>query len=309
MYHLPNTIDITRAKALVADAEAAFEARLTSIADAVLRDPNVQFLTVTGPSCSGKTTTTDVLCRKLEEAGRALYPVSLDDFYKNPEDVPLLPNGKMDYDTAAAIDLECLAVCVAHLAREEAVDLPRFDFKTKRRAGYVRYAPRKDDIIVLEGIQAIYPEVQAMLPREHTVSIAIMPDDDVMLEGGGMFTRREIRLLRRIVRDARTRSTRAERNLYMWETVTANEDRSILPYLHHVDHFINSFLPYELYVIRPFAEALLLEIPEDSAYAEEKHSLLSRLSDLEILPPSIVPYRSVFREFIGEEGVSEAYDI
>ena len=301
MYRLPDTLDMTEAKALVQEAEAAFEAQLSAIADAVIQNPDVQFLTVTGPSCSGKTTTTKVLCQKLEAAGRALYPVSLDDFYKNPEDVPLLPDGRIDYDTAKAIDLQSLEACIAHLLKEEPVDLPRFDFETKRRAGYVRYEPRENDIIVLEGIQAIYPEVKALLPIEHTFSIAIMPNKDVLLPDGSQLSRREIRLLRRIVRDARERATKAEKNLFMWETVTANEDITILPNLHRVDHFIDSFLPYELYVIRPYAETLLSEIPDDSVYADVRDHLLSCLSTLTALPSHIVPKDSVFREFIGEE--------
>lgn len=300
MYHLKTAfLNEAEAESYAAASESGYEVQLAAAGDYLLSRPQIQFMTITGPTCSGKTTTCAKLCRTLEEAGHDLYMVSFDDFYKNRADLPLLPDGNVDYETAATIDLDCLASCIGSLLREEPAQFPVFNFETGCRDGYREYVPRKNDIVILEGIQAIYPEVQALLPAEITVNVGIMPENDVM-SGEAVFSRREIRLLRRLVRDAKFRAASAERTLAMWADVCANEDRNILPYLDNLDIFINSFLPYELCVIRPFAEKVLRELPDDSAYVSVRDSLLSRLRSVAVISPELVPDDSVFREFIGK---------
>ena len=284
-------------------AEADFEAQLVRSAEALLSVEQLQIVTVTGPSCSGKTTTAEKLRCMLEKAGHPVYMVSIDNFFRDRASLPKTKSGRTDYDTAASLDLDCLTRCLDLLVREEETDLPVFDFRTGTRSGYTRYIPRENDIILLEGIQAMYPEIRSHLPYAVTRSVAIGPQEDVCAVGVGgsavRFTAREIRLLRRLVRDARTRSSGAEQTLAMWEDVCFNEDVNITPYLCHADIVIDSFLPYELSVIRHPAERLLQTIPADSAYHAAARSLTERLAVVIPMPADEIPDTSVFREFIG----------
>ncbi len=290
----------TDIKTLIDTAEAAYEAQLDMAAKEILSDPHIQIVTVTGPTCSGKTTTSDKLTARLEMAGHPVFMVSFDDFYKNRADLPLTAQGRVDYDTAASLDLATLCPCLDRLVNEQAVDLPKYDFHTGTRSGYVRYEPRENDIILLEGIQAMYPEVRAHLPHQVTRSVAILPCADVPLADGRMITKREVRLLRRLVRDARTRNADAEKTLSMWEDVTANEDCNIFPYFDLADIHIDSFLAYEMGVIRTPAQTVLCAVPKDSPHRAYAEDLLSRIAAFEALPATPVPAHSVFREFIGE---------
>lgn len=269
----------------------------------LLAVPHLQIVTVTGPTCSGKTTTAHLLTAAFEAAGHKVFSVSFDDFFKNRKDLPKTPTGRTDYDTVAALDMETLAVCLDRLIREEETDLPLFDFQTGCRGGVCRYVPREDDIILLEGIQAMYPEVRAHLPHEVTRSVAILPDHAVETPDG-IITAREIRLLRRLVRDARTRNSDAQKTLSMWEDVCANEDKSIYPYLDETDIRIDSYMPYELGVIRPMAEAVLAGLPAYSPFLEYADSLLARLRHVQVTSPDEIPVDSVFREFIGTAGLA-----
>ncbi len=278
--------------------EKLYTDQICKAADVLLAVEHLQIITVTGPTCSGKTTTAHLLTAALEDAGRCVFPVSFDDFFKNRADLPILPSGRVDYDTAAALDMETLTARLDKLIAEEPCDLPLFDFHNGCRNGVCRYQPRENDVILLEGIQAMYPEVRCHLPHEVTRSVAILPTMTVDTPDGAL-TARELRLLRRLVRDARTRGADARMTLSMWEDVCANEDRNIFPYIDCADIRIDSSMAYEVGVIRPMAEAVLSALPADSNHRRYADSLLARLSHIEVLPPDDIPQDSVFREFIG----------
>ena len=201
--------------------EKQYTDQIGDAAEALLAVHHLQIITVTGPTCSGKTTTARLLTAALEDAGRSVFPVSFDDFFKNRADLPILSSGRVDYDTAAALDMETLTECLDKLIAEEPCDLPLFDFQNGCRSGVFRYVPRENDVILLEGIQAMYPEVRSHLPHEVTRSAAILPTMTVETPDGTL-TARELRLLRRLVRDARTRNADAEMTLSMWADVCAN---------------------------------------------------------------------------------------
>lgn len=283
----------------IAECEAGYTAQIADAVQALLAVPHLQIVTVTGPTCSGKTTTAHLLTAALEAAGRDVFPVSFDDFFRDRASLPVLPSGRIDYDTAAALDMETLARCLDKLIAEEETDLPLFDFHTGCRCGVCHYRPRENDVILLEGIQAMYPEVRVHLPHDVTRSVAILPTQTVSTPDG-ILSARELRLLRRLVRDARTRNSDAEKTLSMWEDVCANEDISIYPYLDCADIRIDSSMAYEVGVIRPMAEAVLSGLSRDSVHRAYADSLLARLSHIDILPSDDIPDDSVFREFIGQ---------
>ena len=279
--------------------EKQYTDQIGDAAEALLAVHHLQIITVTGPTCSGKTTTAHLLTDALERAGRKVFAVSFDDFFKNRADLPILPSGRVDYDTVAALDMETLTACLDKLIAEEPCDLPLFDFQNGCRSGVFHYVPRENDVILLEGIQAMYPEVRSHLPHEVTRSVAILPTMTVETPDGTL-TARELRLLRRLVRDARTRGADAEMTLSMWADVCANEDRNIYPYLDCADIRIDSSMAYEVGVIRPMAEVVLSALPCDSIHRRYADSLLARLSHIDILPSDDIPTDSVFREFIGK---------
>lgn len=283
-------------KEWVAASEDAFAAQLSACADVLCALPGLRVFTVTGPTCSGKTTCSRLLTMHFEREGRHVIPLSVDDFYRNKADIPYLPDGRRDCDGVDSIDLPYLSVFLRRfLAGDEAL-APHFDFLAGVRSGYTPCRMEKDDLLLLEGIQTMYPEVRAFLPPDATRFVAIepIPADDCPLSS------REVRLLRRLVRDIRTRGSDAAETLGMWDIVTDNEDRNIYPYLSEADFRINSFLSYELSVIRPFAEQVLADITPDSVYYDEKERLLSALAAYPVLDASLVPADSLFREFIGE---------
>ena len=285
---------------LIARSEQRFTDQIRAAAATLLAQPNLQIITVTGPTCSGKTTTAQLLTEVLEAAGHRVFPVSFDDFFLDRSRLPLTPSGRVDHDTVAALDMETLTSCLTRLVREEETDLPLFDFVTGKRGGVRRYVPVEGDIILLEGIQAMYPEIRALLPGDTVRSIAILPERDVETPCGVLHAR-EIRLLRRLVRDARTRGSDAQKTLSMWEDVCVNEDANIYPYLDCADICIDSYMEYEVGVIRPMAEAVLAGLDDDSVYKTYADSLLARLACVEALDADGVPADSMFREFIGEK--------
>ena len=283
------------AQTLVDASEKAFAKQLASCAEALCSLPELRIFTVTGPTCSGKTTASKLLARAFETVGKHVIPLSVDDFYRNKKDMPLLPNGKKDYESAASIDLPYLSMFLDRFLSGAETALPHFDFVSGRRTEYAVSRLGKDDILLLEGIQTMYPEVRSFFPDRNTRSVAIEP----VPEKESPLSSRDVRLLRRLVRDVRERGTSAEQTLAMWDTVAENEDRSILPYLPGADLHINSYLAYELSVIRPMAEKVLAEVPAESLYADDKRRLLAGLSDIPVLDANLVPEHSLFREFIG----------
>lgn len=284
---------------MINEAERRYEAQLHAAAAEILASRTIHVVTVSGPTCSGKTTTTEKLKNQLVLAGHPVFLVSFDDFFRNRDTLPKNTSGRVDYDTAASLDLTLLGSCLERLVRGEQTILPKYDFKTGTRCGTVPYIPHENDLILLEGIQAMYPEIRQYLPQTRTYSMVIMPNADVTTPDGKIITAREIRLLRRLVRDVWMRGTSAEKTLSMWADVCANEDANIFPYVAQADFRMDSYLDYELYIIAPLIRTLLADLPkerEGHAYAKD---LLVRLSAYQAMPADGVPRDSVFREFIG----------
>ena len=178
--------------------------------------------------------------------------------------------------------------------------LPIYDFKDGVRKGFVPYTPVEHEIIIFEGIQAIYPEILSILPKDISKSIYISVSDDVDANGT-IFGKRDVRFFRRLLRDFLFRSATPERTLELWDGVVENEDKNIIPNEKNADYTINSFLPYELSVIKPY---LLHVVSYDFTKPHEKelYDLIQmKFKNIEEIPSRFVPTDSVFREFIGKE--------
>ncbi len=285
-------------RAFIQSAEDHYKKQVLDIAECVADDEHIRFLTLAGPTCSGKTTSSYILEREFEKRGISTKIISIDDFYRSRYDIA--DDEDPDYESVTAIDLAYFKECVDKILAGETVMLPYYDFVKGYRSKYIPHTPSAHEIIIFEGIQAIYPEILATLPKDSTRSIFISVDEDVTAYGT-FFEKREVRFLRRLVRDFLFRSATPERTLELWHGVVENEDKNILPYEDNADYIINSFLPYELGVIKPY---VLSKISYDMTNDSERYlyeSIKKEFENIVEIPSRFVPSDSVFREFIGKE--------
>ena len=285
----------------VFECEERFEKSLCDAASAVCADHSVRLVALSGPSCSGKTTTANKLISELSAHGRNVHVVSIDDFYydKNylharaEED----PDIEIDYDSISTIDLPALTECVREIFSDEETLVPKFDFKQGKRVGYTHIDPSDDDLFIFEGIQAIYPEITALFSEYPSKSIYICVESGMDF-GDVCFEPNEIRMLRRIVRDYHFRNSSPEFTLYLWESVRANEDSNIFPYVPSVDIRIDSALPFEINLLRPYLDDILSKIPEDNEFIGISRSIIKKIADIKPISRAHLRDNSLYYEFI-----------
>ncbi|MBQ0010279.1 MAG: hypothetical protein KBS76_04155 [Ruminococcus sp.] len=288
--------DKSEQKRFILSCERAYQNQIRKIATALSEDKDVFFLMLTGGSCSGKTTSSELLKAELAKRGRRAVIVSIDDFYRDREEISR--SGIPDYESVSAIDLDFFISCASLIQSGYTVMLPQFDFQLGRRSGFIPYTPEKDDLIVFEGIQALYPEVIGVFPHKRVQTVYTAVGDDLTI-GETVFDAREIRLMRRIVRDYRSRSSSVGRTLSLWDQVIRNEERNILPNVQNPTYSVNSLLAYEVNVIKPF---VLNKEMYDFSVKKERDLFeywMEKLNRIEEIPAKLVPKNSVFREFIG----------
>lgn len=296
-YSLP---DEEAKKDFVATGERTFRAELDAAAEFLL-SKELKFIALSGPTCSGKTTTARTLIKKLEESGKTVKVISIDDFFLE-RDILIensVKSGKpIDLDSVNAIDLDELRTFVDGIELLLPQRLPIFDFTTGKRAGYTEVVPTEKDIFIFEGIQAVYPEVVNLFEPKHLMKVYISVEKGIDSPFGSLLPR-EIRLMRRIVRDSRTRNTDAEATFKHWSGVAANEISNIEPYRDGCDVKINSGMAYEICVLKKPLISLLEEITEDSEYYIKAKMLVELLDEFPEISADYVPSDSVLREFIG----------
>ena len=284
-------------RSFIENAETNYKNQVLKIANDISNFDHIQFLTLAGPSCAGKTTTSYILEHEFESRGMTVKIISIDDFYRDRSDIS--DDETPDYESISAIDFAIFEDCVNKIKNGETAMLPIFDFKIGGRKGFVPYTPAENEIVIFEGIQAIYPEIIATLPKEVSKSIYISVDDDVMAYGTH-FKKREIRFYRRLVRDFLFRNASPSRTLELWDGVVKNEDLNIIPNAQKADYIINSFLSYELGVIKPY---LLNKVIFNRDIQEEMNlyqMITAKFQNVPAIPANFVPIDSVFREFIGK---------
>ena len=287
------------ARAFVAACENEFEGRLDAISDRVASDKEIKIVALSGPSCSGKTTTANKLIRELESRGRRVHVVSIDDFYYDKKKLNELAeqSGKIDYESIRSIDFEEFVECVEEIFRDGKTRVPKFDFKQGRRVGYVEYDALDEDIFIFEGIQAIYPEITRELSAHPSVSICICVMSAIDIDGV-RFEPNEIRFMRRLVRDYHFRNSSAEFTMELWDSVRANEEINIFPYIDTVDMQIDSTLAFELSMLKPYLEQILPTITENGEYLETAKTILDKIKNIESLPRDYISENSLYNEFI-----------
>lgn len=287
-------------QAFVFSCEAQFDAQMHQVLSQ-LAQGNEKVFTLSGPSCSGKTTTAHLLLKEFARVGKRVAVVSIDDFFlprSAMEDRRSIPTREvLDYDSLAALDFPLFAECAQKICRAEAVRLPKFDFATGARLQGELLSPKDYDVVLFEGIQAIYPEVTEVLSCVPMKAIAIGVSEDVCVNGV-FFDRREIRFIRRIVRDFRKRGASAEFTFYIWQSVAKNEEKNIYPHEHGADVRLSSFHPYELFVLKAPLLSVLATVPVTSPYAKEAQRLAEKVFYFPEIPEEMIPKDSMFMEFL-----------
>lgn len=300
MYYVDKTIRSQKeARAFVRICEENFESRLNVLVKHLIHDAHAECITLSGPTCSGKTTTANKLTAEIAAAGKNAMVLSIDDFFRE-RTMPKVIGGNVDYDSVAAIDLDYLSVCIESMLSGKKTMLPRFDFVSGKRTELVEYTSTPDDIIIFEGIQAVYPEVVALFSGYPFRSIFVCVSEDITVNGT-VFSGTDIRLARRIVRDYNFRSASPEFTLDIWDSVRKNEECSIFPYMNGCDFIINSLLPFEVFMLGQYVIPLLETVSENSPHAETAAALRDkflRVRGNEIDPACLSP-QSLYHEFLG----------
>ncbi len=285
------------AAAFCSRCEEQFEARLHAISTEIAGLSELRCVTLSGPSCSGKTTTAAKLTGEIERAGRRARVLSIDDFYLDSDEMKR--RGITDFEGADSLDLAYFASAVQAIAAGEKVLLPTFDFPLRKRVAYTEYQPDERDIYVFEGIQAIYPQITRILEPFGYKSIYISVEQGANVCGTA-FDKNEIRLMRRIVRDFYHRDSSPHYTMALWDSVRSNEEKNIFPYVSGCDYVINSMLPYEIFLIGRYFLHITDDYPADGPHYDWIQDLRGRLRQFSesAVDVSMIPMRSVFREFI-----------
>ena len=288
-------------KAFVEQCDDDLEQRMDAVARELASVPGLTFLGLTGPTCAGKTTTARKLTECFEDYGHRVHVISIDDFYFDKHILErraeLDPDIEIDYDSEDTIDIDLLREKVEDLLAYRETHLPRFDFHSGLRCTGTIITPQKGDVFLFEGIQILYPKVYAILKQGVYRSIYICPQSEIV-QGGELFNSNEIRLMRRVVRDSIHRSAKAAFTLYLWQSVRANEDKSIFPYVHLCDYNIDSTMPYEIGMLKPYLEDLLSDFPPEDHFAPDAKAILDQLKHIPTVPVEYIRPNSLYKEFI-----------
>lgn len=297
---LNDAIAAGRGQEIMLLQEALMEQKIGNLAAQIASDDKKKFVMIAGPSSSGKTSFANRLSIQLIAKGRKPHPLSLDDYYVDREFCPKHPDGSFDFECLESIDVKLFNEDMNRLLKGEAVDMPSFNFKTGKR----EYRGRKltlgaDDILVIEGIHGLNDRLSQLIPPEHKFKIYISALTQLNIDEHNPLSTTDERLIRRIVRDARTRGTNAMETIAMWPSVRKGERENIFPFQEQADVMFNSALVYELAVLKVYAEPLLFGIERDCPEYLEAKRLLKLLDYFLPMPADGIPNNSLLREFVG----------
>lgn len=285
---------------LVLVQEAMQEKKIADIAQMITKRPEIKFILVAGPSSSGKTTFSHRLSIQLLASGLKPHPIAVDNYFVEREQTPRDKDGNYDFESIEAVDTELFNRQMRELIEGKEVVIPSFNFLTGHKE--FNGTPKRlgeNDVLVIEGIHCLNPALTKELPDENKFRIYISALTQLNIDEHNRIPTTDGRLLRRIVRDARTRGASVARTISMWPSVRRGEEKNIFPYQEEADVMFNSALIYELAVLKPYVEAQLFEIDREAPEHTEAKRLLKFLDYFVGIGSETVPINSLLREFIG----------
>lgn len=285
---------------LIMVQEALQERKMAEIAREIVARGGVKFIMIAGPSSSGKTSFSHRLSIQLRTLGLSPHPIAVDDYFVSREKTPRDENGDYNFECLEAIDIEQFNKDMCDLLEGKTVELPTFNFKTGRREYHGNFKKlEKEDVLVIEGIHALNDKMSQSLPLSSKYKIYISALTSMNIDSHNRIPTTDGRLIRRMVRDARTRGSSAKRTIAMWPSVRRGEEENIFPYQESADAFFNSATLYELAALKQFAEPLLYSIGKDEPEYYEAKRLLKFLEYYLGISIEDLPNNSIVREFVG----------
>ena len=289
------------AESFVRHCETEYAGRIHAAASEVLAS-GCHIVMLTGPSASGKTTTAHKLAGALAARGCPAQVVSLDNFYKNLDEYPRLPDGSKDYENVTALDVAEIHRCLCEILEKGETDLPQFDFVTESRMGRTVHLSLPGGVCIVEGIHALNPELTRPLPPGSAYKIYAGLREEYSHRGQRVIPTRDIRLARRMLRDCKFRGHSIEKTLGMWGRVCAGEDRFIKVFKSEADLLMDTSFSYEVCLLAPFISSLAGRLDPDDPLCEQLNSLAGRFALATPLDEGLVPEDSMLREFLGRDG-------
>lgn len=288
---------------LIKLAEKNYLKEVYDTAKRIADDDNIKIVCIAGPSASGKTTTAHILCKRLEIIGEKPIVVSLDDFYYPPEELPVLPDGSRDFESVNSLNIELIKKCFTEIIKTGKTMLPRFDFKLKKSILDDRLADiTNNGIIIVEGLHALNPLITDLVPEENIfkayISVNCSIEDSF---GEQLLSSRQIRLVRRVLRDRIFRNSSVEFTLELWNGVVEGERKYLYCYKNTADAHIKTLHVYEPCVYRDEFLKLKNEVSKETVCYEYFMRTINAIEKFKSMEKSFVPDNSLIREFIGND--------
>ena len=293
-------IEAGHATDIINISEALQEKKLAKIAEDIAQRKGVKLVLLAGPSSSGKTTSCKRLSIQLAVNGLKPLQISLDDYFVDRDKTPKDENGEYDFESIYALNLDLLNDQFNALFRGEEVDLPKYDFpsgKSIKSGKKLKLEP--NNVLVVEGIHALNPELTAHIPEEQIYRVYASALTTILLDNHNYIPTTDNRLLRRIIRDYKYRGVSAQETIRRWPSVRAGENKWIFPFQENADAMLNTAMLYELSVLKMQAEPLLQQVPENCEEYAEAYRLLKFLKYFKGIPYNNLPPTSLLREFLG----------
>ena len=297
---LNNLVSTRHIKDFIESCELHFTDEIKKACDKIIRNNEHKFIMIAGPSSSGKTTTTRILGAYLRSKGYNPICLSTDDYFVDRIDNPKDEFGNYDFECLNAIDTRQFNEDLMRLLKGEEVNIPTFNFVTGKREYHNHLIKlNENSIILIEGLHSLNDDLTPGIPERYKYKIYLSPFIPLNIDRHNYISTLDLRLIRRIIRDNRTRGYTVSEVIEKWQSVRNGEEKYIFPFTHQADTIINTALPYEIGVLKVYAEALLLSIDTDSKYYEEARRLLKFLRSFYSITSEYVSKSSILREFIG----------
>lgn len=302
-----NALAETNPEELVLSAEKRYNDFVKKIADRVAESGNIRIILLAGPSGSGKTTTANILSDEIRARGLDSFVISLDNFYRNADDpmYPRLANGDRDYEAAEALNLPEIEEVLSDIAEGKEFSVPRYDFKIGARSEVENYPKMTHGCVIIEGLHALNPKIYEHLSTDRAIRIFISVSTNINEDGERIMSGRNMRFVRRMVRDSIYRNADAERTLEMWGNVLIGEDKYLYPFRKNADFDFDTFHAFEPGVMKKYAQNLISkELAEKNSYAKRVLTALNKAVEVD---EKLVPNDSLIREFIEGGKYEEFY--